>query len=439
MKPNALRFAGILTKTRELVRQEGFHNWQVAFPGVWTQWENPDLQGGFHAVIGNPPYVRQEFIRPYKAALEKQYETFAGQADLYVYFYEQGLKLLRPGGRLSYVVTNKWMRADYAENLRNMFATSAWVEFVADFGHAKKFFPDADVFPSVLVLQKPSPTEPPETTVVCAMPRDEVPNKDLEGAVANPAYSFLLPRPHFTKDSWVLDRPEGIALLNKIRERGVPLKAIIGADPLYGIKTGYNEAYIVDEATRDRLVSEDPASAPLFRPYLRGQDISRWSCPDTGQFMIVMKSSSDHPWPWANAADDETAERLFQTTYPALYRHFKNFESIPDPKGGRPKGLRHREDHGRFWWELRPCAYYASFDAPKTLYVDITWKPSFLVDTRGRYTNNTCYFLPSAAPDVAASLNSPIGWWYAWRKASMAKMKLCASLPRLWKPIPSHL
>lgn len=162
-------------------------------------------------------------------------------------------------------------------------------------------------------------------------------------------------------------------------------------------------------------------SVSLFRPYLRGQDISRWSCPDTGLFMIVMKSSSDHPWPWANAADDETAERLFQTTYPALYRHFKNFESIPDPKGGRPKGLRHREDHGRFWWELRPCAYYASFDAPKTLYVDITWKPSFLVDTRGRYTNNTCYFLPSAAPDVAASLNSPIGWWYAWRKAQHGK------------------
>jgi hypothetical protein len=68
-----------------------------------------------------------------------------------------------------------------------------------------------------------------------------------------------------------------------------------------------------------------------------------------------------------------------------------------------------------------PRTYYASFDAPKTLYVDITWKPSFLVDTRGRFTNNTCYFLPSAAPDVAASLNAPIGWWYAWRKAQHGK------------------
>lgn len=253
------------------------------------------------------------------------------------------------------------------------------------------------------------------------MPRDEVPDKDLEQAVSNPAYNFPLPRLHFTRDSWVLDRPDGIALLNKIQEHGLPLKSIIGADPLYGIKTGYNEAFIVDMNTRERLIGEDPNSASLFSPYLRGQDISRWSCPDTGLFMIVMKSSSDHAWPWASAPDEQVAEQIFQTTFPALYRHFKAFELIRDPRTGRLKGLRHREDQGRFWWELRPCAYYASFDAPKTLYVDITWKPSFLVDTRGRFANNTCYFLPSASPDVAASLNAPIGWWYAWRKAQHGK------------------
>jgi hypothetical protein len=99
----------------------------------------------------------------------------------------------------------------------------------------------------------------------------------------------------------------------------------------------------------------------------------------------------------------------------------KSFEVIPSTHGGRPKGLRHREDQGRYWWELRPCSYYAAFDAPKTLYVDIAWSPSFLVDRRGRFTNNTCYFLPSAAPDVAASLNAPIGWWFAWRKAQHGK------------------
>ena len=101
-------------------------------------------------------------------------------ADLYVYFYEQGLRLLRPGGRMGYVVTNKWLKAGYAENLRVLFSTREWLEFVADFGHAKHFFPDADVFPSVLVVRKPTaPSPPPKTPKFASFPRDAVPRKGL--------------------------------------------------------------------------------------------------------------------------------------------------------------------------------------------------------------------------------------------------------------------
>ena len=142
MLKSAKRFAGILNNARAVVASERFQNWQVSFPGVWKQWESADLNGGFHAVIGNPPYVRQELIKEYKPALKRAFPaTYDGSADLYVYFYEQGLKLLRPGGRLSYVVTNKWLRAGYAEGVRELFSDKAWVEFVADFGHAKKLLP----------------------------------------------------------------------------------------------------------------------------------------------------------------------------------------------------------------------------------------------------------------------------------------------------------
>ena len=90
-------------------------------------------EGGFDAVIGNPPYVRQELLgAEVKRALKGSYTAFDGMADLYVYFYEQGLGLLKPGGRMSYVVTNKWLKAGYAEGLRDLFAEKAWLEFVAD-------------------------------------------------------------------------------------------------------------------------------------------------------------------------------------------------------------------------------------------------------------------------------------------------------------------
>ena len=70
---------------------------------------------GVTAFVGNPPYVRAEQVGELKGYLAATYpSTYHGTADLYVYFYEQGLRLLRSGGRLSYIVTNKWLRARQA-------------------------------------------------------------------------------------------------------------------------------------------------------------------------------------------------------------------------------------------------------------------------------------------------------------------------------------
>ncbi len=124
-------------------------DWKQRFADVFAA-------GGFDVVIGNPPYVRQEWIKDIKPHLEQHYKAYDGTADLYVYFYELGLNLLKPGGRLGYIVTNKWLKAGYGEPLRKLYGEAAWVEQVVDFGHAKQIFPDADVFPCILVARKPS-------------------------------------------------------------------------------------------------------------------------------------------------------------------------------------------------------------------------------------------------------------------------------------------
>lgn len=54
------RFVEILAAARELMSEERFLNWQVAFPGVWTDWEDDGLAGGFDAIIGNPPWDRMK-------------------------------------------------------------------------------------------------------------------------------------------------------------------------------------------------------------------------------------------------------------------------------------------------------------------------------------------------------------------------------------------
>ena len=162
-----------------------FFHWEIGFPNVWSNLLSGSPSGGFDAVIGNPPYVRQELLGDeIKRALRADYTAYDGMADLYVFFFEQGLRLLRPGGRLSYVVTNKWLRAGYAEALRELFTVTAQVEFIADFSHAKHFFPNADVFPSVVAVRKLLAGEDPSGEAqVCVIPREAVPERGLAAVV----------------------------------------------------------------------------------------------------------------------------------------------------------------------------------------------------------------------------------------------------------------
>lgn len=395
-----------------------FH-WQVSFVGVWEDWDGDERTGGFDAVIGNPPYVRQELIKEQKPALKTAYpKTYSGTADLYVYFYEQGLRLLRPGGRLSYVVTNKWLKAGYAEKLRDHFSKNAWLDFVADFGHAKHFFPDADVFPSVVVLRQPDDAEPPKQAAICAIPRDEVPQKRLKEAVQEATY--FAPRDLFVETPWTLEPKPVLELLTKLHKAGTPLVDIAGP-PNLGIKTGFNQAFLIDTLTRDRLVTEHAQASEIIKPYLRGQDCERWQTPWDGQWMIALKSSANHKWKWSSASDEQAAEEEFKTSYPSVYTHLKRFESFRDEPNGPLRGLRHREDQGVFWWELRSCTYYEAFEQPKIVYPDISWTPSFALDKLGAYSNNSGYIFHSSSPEVLATLNSPIVWWLAWREAQHGK------------------
>ena len=120
-----------------------------------------------------------------------------------------------------------------------------------------------------------------QEATICVIPRDSVPKKGLAGAVEEA--TFPLPRAMFTKEAWVLEPKPVMDLLDKIRRNGVPLAEYAGVKPLYGIKTGLNEAFLIGAAKHDELVRADPNCAEVMKPYLRGQDIARWSSPESGQ------------------------------------------------------------------------------------------------------------------------------------------------------------
>jgi len=423
---DAAAFVGdLLRTTRDRARAEHFFHWEPAFPNVWQDWESHDVAGGFDAVIGNPPYVRQENLKAIKPVLNALYTAHHGQADLYVYFFERGLELLKPGGRLSYIVTNKWLRAGYAEDLREMLGQRAWLESVYDFGHAKQFFPEADVFPSIATVRKPSrDANTPNACEVAVIPRDNVRLEDLGNQVE--AAAFPLPRAGFTREAWRLEPPEVNALMDKISAAGVPLTEYTGCSPQYGIKTGLNEAFLIDGATRDRLIREDPKSEEVIKPYLRGRDIERWVPDWQDLWMILLKSSSDVAWPWSNARTSEAAEQIFAETYPSVYNHLNQLKGK----------LIDRQDQGVFWWELRPCSYYDIFEQPKIMYQEMTWNLGFAYSYGTALTNNTAYIIPNVNKWTLAVLNSPIIWWWSWRNAMHGKDEVLRFIQNFVERLP---
>jgi hypothetical protein len=157
------------------------------------------------------------------------------------------------------------------------------------------------------------------------------------------------------------------------------------------------------------LVKADPRSADLFKPYLRGQDMNRWQAEWSGLWMLAIKSSGNHQWPWADAG--EGAEEVFRQLYPSVHAHLNQYRDA----------LVKRQDQGEYWWELRACAYWHQFLAPKIIYPEITWRAEWSFDTQGMHINNTAYILPAHDLWIVATMNSPLLWWYSWRTAIHGK------------------
>lgn len=420
------RFNEWLSTAATIGAGQRFFHWDLEFPEVFFDRFGQPLgdRSGFDAVIGNPPYVRQEVLGPLKPFLADAYqETYHGVADLYVYFYHQGLRLLRPGGRMAYIVTNKWLRAGYGEPLRAYFAAQGALEQIIDFGHAP-IFADADVFPCIVVLEKPQPDTLPDgrEVQVTSFPRAALSQSTLDSYVEQ--HRHMVPLRRFGRGAWSLETSEIDDLMAKIRQVGVPLAEFAGVKPYYGIKTGFNEAFLIDTPTKERLVRADPRSAEIIKPYLRGQDIKRWSLEWAGLWLIVLKSSGDYQWPWSHAGED--AESIFQQTFPALHTHMKRLE----------EKLRTRQDKGRYWWELRSCAYYHAFEQPKLLYQEIQFHPAYCFDTNQYFSNNKVFLLPKADLYLLAVLNSPLLWWHNWRYLPHMKDEALSPVAALMETLP---
>jgi hypothetical protein len=402
-------FAGVaLAKARDMA----FLHWELGFPEVFygpkpgTERDYVRLEdGGFDAVIGNPPWIRQEGIKEAKPALEAIFpEVYAAEADIYAYFIARGTEVLRRGGRFGMILQNKWLKAAYARKLRTHLSASQHLLEIVNFGHAPLF--DADTFPCLFLLKRPESAEwTPEGAASIEffeVDRKALPIVDLEEYGRGKRSQVTMGR--LRPEGWELT-PKLIGdLMERVRGAGVPLSELARSRPYRGIITGLNEAFIVDDDTRNGLTQLDPNCDNVVRRFVRGEDIRRWHLQWGGEWIILLRSSHDKDWSWSQLSEPE-AEAAFKEAYPALYARFKPFEGA----------LRSRQDRGKFWWELRACDYYDCFESPKLCYQEIQYHSRFALDLDGLFMSNKAFLLPGADAYLVAVLNSSVVWWFLER------------------------
>jgi len=391
-----------MAEVQESADVRHFFHWELEFPEVFMNLHGGLLTGkaGFNAMIGNPPYVRQERLSDQKGFFQAAFnEVYDGIADLYVYFVSQGVKNLAAGGLLGLIAANKWLRADYAASLRSYLTEHATPVQLLDFGHSN-VFPGTDTFPCILIVTSHSEQCPSDGKLLFADASDRA-----RGSASLPAHvrehGFEVPFSNLQRSGWVLEPARVSRLLERLQTRFPKLGDQSDVEALRGIITGLNAAFYVDTPTRDRLMEQDPSCEPFLRKLLRGRTVKRWRPAWNGEWMIAIPSSDNRAWPWSECQDERAAEEAFCATYPALHRHLKRFEAR----------LRRRQDQGRFWWELRSCSYYDALERPKIVVQQILYHSVFALDVKAHWVNQTVYFLSTDDLYFLAMLNSRVVWW----------------------------
>ena len=365
------------------------------------------IDGGFDIVIGNPPYVPLQRIKEKSKQYQTQgFATFNKTGDIYCLFVEQGLKLQKQGGVLCYIMSNKWLQAEYGQQLRSFIAKNSILNIV-DFGDIQ-IFENATTYTCIILLRKSKPSD-----TFCA---SYLTKYDLSTI---PLVKNVFRTDDFKESAWVLSSGKGLNLLNKIKKNSVCLQQYIRGDAFRGILTGLTDAFLTDATLshNNNVV-----------PFLQGRDIKPYSTPIVSKYLIRFPKGYTRKMVGLNTASEEVAWQKIKERFPDIANKLE-----PYAVRGRNRG-----DKGEYWWELRACDYYDQFDKPKIMYQAFQVKPCFIYDEQGLYCNNSMWIMPTDNKALLGILNSKMGWWLI--------SKFCTQIQNgyqlIWKyfgqiPIPS--
>jgi len=393
----------IYDEKQNTIYQNAFE-WRFEFPEVLN--DDGDYVG-FDAVIGNPPYIQlqkayndtMKYADLYKTM---RYETFDRTGDIYCLFYEKGLQIAKDNGLLCYISSNKWMRAGYGEKLRAFFLKHKPLLLI-DLGPG--IFESATVDTCIMMLQKNDMSKAKQYSLQAVTITKEK-NQPLDIAHQVKEKSVTLFK--LTKDAWFIGSDAEQKLKEKIERLGKPLKDW-DVKIYYGIKTGLNEAFIIDNNKRQEILDnckdedERRRTESIIKPILRGRDIKRYYYEWAGLWVI-----GTFPALHLNIDD-----------YPAIKKYLLDHFDIRQLEQSGKKypelGFNARKKTGNKWFETQDqIAYYPEFEKEKVVYGQFQDYAEYALAGKGIFLSSNEYMIGGNYNKkyFLAVLNSKLIQWY---------------------------
>jgi len=368
---NNLKCGNSLIDDPEVAGDKAF-NWEKEFPEVLAD-------GGFDVVVGNPPYVRQELINKIdKDWLSKNYDTGNGTADLYIYFYEMSISILKKDGLLGFITPNKFYKVKYGKELRVFLKQFNVIELIDFF--ELKVFADASTDSQILILNKQK----------AVTPFSYCPIKSIQNFRDNQYDKIKVSLKELDDDIWIFNNIIDKKILSKISLEAMSLNEYTNEGVYRGITTGRNEAFIIGKLTRNQLIKEDKKCENFIKPYINSIDIYSWHIKNKGEKFLL-----HIPW------------NFEIEKHPSIKRHLEKFK---EDLSKRPEVI-----EGRYkWFAMSRYAsdYHQLFSLPKIIYIHTAVKHQFYFDESGLFINNSCYLISNSDKFLAVWLNSSVFKFY---------------------------
>ena len=362
-------------KKINLAENNKFFLWHTWFSDVFNR---NDDKNGFDIVIGNPPYIQLQNNGGELAKLYEdcRFQTFAKTGDIYCLFYEKGWQLLCQQGHLCFITSNKWMRAGYGEKMRGFFAKHTNPKYLIDFAGVK-IFDNATVDTNILIFGKGKNEYQTRCAVTDKLNKDSL--KNLSDFVQQQSVECRFE----SFDSWVILSPIEQSIKRKIESVGTPLKDW-DIQINYGIKTGFNDAFIISTEKRNEILDncsseeERTKTAELIRPILRGRDIKRYGY-DWANLWLIATFPSRH----YNIEE-----------FPAVKAHLLSFGKERLEQTGKKyiingEEIKARKKTSNKWFETQDSiCYWDDFFKPKVMWKIIGCNINFSFNDGTMICNN---------------------------------------------------